>query len=107
MFLFGPIGPPELLLILLIVIYSSLLAGIFFPKAGEIFQSFPLYCMMALLFLSFLSISLSDISQNIRSKGVVIGVFLFIRMILLPAAIFFSCFLVSATTAFLAIDTFL
>lgn len=77
-------------LILLIVIYSSLLVGIFFPRAGGIFQSFPLYCMMALLFLSFLSISLSDISQTLRSKGVVIGVFLFIRMILLPAAIFFA-----------------
>ena len=75
-------------LILLIVIYSSLLAGIFLPKAGEIFQAFPLYCMMALLFLSFLSISLSDISKTLRSKGVVIGVFLFIRMILLPAAVF-------------------
>ncbi|NTV34488.1 MAG: bile acid:sodium symporter [Deltaproteobacteria bacterium] len=76
-------------LILLLVIYSSLLAGIFLPKAGEIFQAFPLYCMMALLFLSFLSISLSDISKTLRSKGVVIGVFLFIRMILLPAAVFF------------------
>jgi bile acid:Na+ symporter, BASS family len=76
-------------LILLLVIYSSLLAGIFFPRAGEIFQSFPLYCMMALLFLSFLSISLSDISETLRSKALVVGVFLFIRMILLPAAIFF------------------
>jgi len=76
-------------LVLLLVIYSSLLAGIFFPRACEIFQPFPLYCMMSLLFLSFLSISLSDISETLRSKGLVIGVFLFIRMILLPAAIFF------------------
>ena len=76
-------------LILLIVIYSSLLAGIFFPKASEIFQPFPLYCMMAMLFLSFLPISLSDITQTLRGKGVVIVVFLFIRMILLPVVIFF------------------
>ena len=76
-------------LILLLVIYSSLLAGIFFPRACEIFQPFPLYGMMSLLFLSFLSISLSDISGTLRSKGLVIGVFLFIRMILFPAAIFF------------------
>ena len=76
-------------LILLIVIYSSLLAGIFFPKASEIFQPFPLYCMMAMLFLSFLPISLSDIAQTLRGKGVVIAVFLFIRMILLPVVIFF------------------
>jgi BASS family bile acid:Na+ symporter len=76
-------------LILLLVIYSSLLAGILFPRAGEIFQPFPLYGMMSLLFLSFLSISFSDISGALRSQALVIGVFLFIRMILLPAAIFF------------------
>ena len=76
-------------LILLLVIYSSLLAGILFPRVGEIFQSFPLYCMMSLLFLSFLSIGFSDISATLRRKALVIGVFLFIRMILLPAAIFF------------------
>jgi BASS family bile acid:Na+ symporter len=76
-------------LILLLVIYSSLLAGIFFPRACEIFQPFPLYCMMSLLFLSFLSISLLEISQTISSKGLVIGVFLFIKMILLPVAVFF------------------
>jgi len=45
--------------------------------------------MMSLLFLSFLSISLSDISGTLRSKALVISVFLFIRMILLPAAIYF------------------
>jgi BASS family bile acid:Na+ symporter len=45
--------------------------------------------MMSLLFLSFLSISLSDITKTLRSQGAVIGAFLFIRMILLPAAIFF------------------
>ena len=76
-------------LILLLVSYSALLAGIFFPRACEIFQPFPLYSMMSLLFLSFLSISLSEISETLRSKGLVIGVFLFIRMVLLPAAVFF------------------
>jgi BASS family bile acid:Na+ symporter len=76
-------------LILLLVIYSSLLAGIFFPRTGEIFQSFPLYCMMALLFLSFLPIRLTDISDTLRNKALIIGVFLFIRMILFPAAIYF------------------
>ncbi|MGE5841946.1 MAG: bile acid:sodium symporter family protein [Deltaproteobacteria bacterium] len=75
-------------LILLIVIYSSLVAGILFPRVCEVFQPFPLYCMMSLLFLSFLSISLSDISETLRRKGVLIGVFLLIRMILLPAAVF-------------------
>jgi len=76
-------------LILVFVIYSSLLTGILFPKAGEIFQPFPLYCMMSLLFLSFLSFSIADILQTIRSQSLVIVCFLFIKMILLPAAVFF------------------
>lgn len=76
-------------LILLLVSYSALLAGIVFPGACKIFQPFPLYSMMSLLFLSFLSISLSEISETLRSKGLVIGGFLFIRMVLLPAAMFF------------------
>lgn len=76
-------------LILLLVIYSSLLTGIFFPKTCEIFQPFPLYCMMSLLFLSFLSISVLEIAQTITSNGLVIGVFLFIKMILFPAMVFF------------------
>jgi BASS family bile acid:Na+ symporter len=75
-------------LILLLVIYSSFLAGIFFPKASEMFQPFPLYCMMSLLFLSFLSISLGEIWQTIRSRGLVIGYFLFIKMIFLPVVVF-------------------
>lgn len=74
--------------ILLIVIYSSLLAGVFLPKIGVVFQPFPLYCMMALLFLSFLSISISDILETLRSKGLLIVVFLFLRMILLPVGVF-------------------
>jgi bile acid:Na+ symporter, BASS family len=76
-------------LILLLVIYASLLAGIFLPKTCEIFQPFPLYCMMSLLFLSFLSISFSEIGQTLNRNGLVIGIFLFIKMILFPAAVFF------------------
>jgi BASS family bile acid:Na+ symporter len=76
-------------LILLLVIYSSLLAGILSPEPCKIFQPFPLYCMMSLLFLSFLSISLSEISQAIGRNTLVIGLFLFVKLILLPVFIFF------------------
>jgi BASS family bile acid:Na+ symporter len=76
-------------LILLIVIYSSLAAGVLFPREAGIFQSFPLYTMMSLLFLSFLSIRISEIRHTIRSSGFVISCFLFIKMILLPILIFY------------------
>jgi BASS family bile acid:Na+ symporter len=74
-------------LVLLVVIYSSLVAGILFPKIGRPFQPFPLYCMMALLFLSFLSIKISQIWSTVRRSALLIGCFLFIRMILVPVGI--------------------
>ena len=74
-------------LVLLIVIYSSLAAGILFPETGRVFQPFPLYCMMSLLFLSFLSIRISKITDTVRKSALLIGGFLLIRMVLFPAAI--------------------
>lgn len=74
-------------LVLLIVIYASLVAGILFPKTGGIFQPFPLYSMMSLLFLSFLSIKISQITDTLRRSTLLVGGFLLIRMVLFPAAI--------------------
>jgi BASS family bile acid:Na+ symporter len=74
-------------LVLLIVIYSSLVTGILFPKIGRLFQPLPLYSMMTLLFLSFLSIKISQISNTVRRSALLIGCFLFIRMILVPVGI--------------------
>ena len=71
-------------LLLLIVIYSSLVVGIVFPEVGRPFQSFPLYCMMTFLFLSFLSIKISQIWSTVQRSTLLIGCFLFIRMILVP-----------------------
>jgi BASS family bile acid:Na+ symporter len=76
-------------LILLIVIYSSLAAGVLFPRVMWVFQPLPLFCMMSLLFLSFLPIRIGEIQHTIRSSALVISSFLFIRMILLPVIIFY------------------
>ena len=74
-------------LILLVVIYSSLLGGILFPKLGEVFQPFPLYCMMSFLFLSFLSIRITQISDTLRKSALLISGFLVLRMILIPVVV--------------------
>lgn len=74
-------------LVLLVVIYSSLAAGILFPETGKVFQPFPLYCMMSLLFLSFLSIKISQISNTVRRSALLIVCFLLIRMILFPLGV--------------------
>lgn len=74
-------------IVLLVVIYSSLVTGILFPKIGKPFQPLPLYAMMTLLFLSFLSIKIGQIWDTIRGSAPLIGCFLFIRMILVPLGV--------------------
>lgn len=74
-------------LILLFVIYASMAGGILVPKAGEIFQPFPLYCMMSFLFFSFLSIRITQISEALRKSPLLIGGFVLIRMVLLPLTV--------------------
>ena len=74
-------------LILLVVIFSSIMAGVLFPRFGAVFQPLPLYAMMALLFLSFLSIEVSAIWDTVKGASLVIVCFLFIRMILLPVSV--------------------
>jgi BASS family bile acid:Na+ symporter len=74
-------------LILLVVIFSSMAAGVMFPRFGAAFQFLPLYSMMTLLFLSFLSIKVAAIWDTIKGAPLVIVCFLFIRMILLPVSV--------------------
>jgi BASS family bile acid:Na+ symporter len=76
-------------LILLIIIYSSLLAGVLFPEACSVFQPLPLYSMMSLLFLSFLSISIMDIWRVARKSVIIVALFLVFRMLLLPVCFAF------------------
>ncbi len=73
--------------ILLVVIYSSLLTGIFFPGFSSFFQPVPFYSMMILLFLSFLPLHLADIKKTLAESLGEISLFLVIRMILLPVTI--------------------
>lgn len=76
-------------LIFLFVIFSTVLVGIMLPRSGALFQPLPLYCMMAVLFLSFLSIRLADICHTIRHSYPIVGGLLFCKMILLPIGVYF------------------
>jgi len=76
-------------LILLLVIFSSMLTGILFPEPASVFQPYPLYLMMFLLFLSFLPIELNDIWQLIRNNGPTVIWLACFKMILLPVAVYF------------------
>lgn len=74
-------------LILLVVIYASLLAGVVAPGFGGYFQPYPLYAMMTLLFLSFLSIRVADIRETVKGRAGPILSYLVFRMLLLPVAV--------------------
>jgi BASS family bile acid:Na+ symporter len=76
-------------LILLLVIFSSMLVGILFPEPASVFQPFPLYLMMFLLFLSFLPIELNDIWKLIRNNGPTVLWLACFKMIILPVLVYF------------------
>lgn len=76
-------------IILLLVIFSSLVAGVLFPGPASFFQPFPLYLMMFLLFLSFLSIRLEEVWLLLRRQGWTIAWLCFLKLAALPAVIYF------------------
>ena len=75
--------------ILLVVIFSSMLAGIILPRFGSIFQPYPLYLMMLLLFLSFLSIRIDAVWHTVRDNGRTVIWLSFLKLIALPLGIYF------------------
>jgi BASS family bile acid:Na+ symporter len=76
-------------LILLLVVFSSFVAGVLFPGPSSFFQPFPLYLMMFLLFLSFLSIRLDEVWLVLSRQGWTIAWLSFLKLVALPAGIYF------------------
>lgn len=76
-------------LILLIVLFSSLLAGILLPDFGAYFQPYPLYLMMGLLFLSLLPIRPEAIWTTIKKGWGRIAFLALVKIVLLPVAVFY------------------
>jgi len=76
-------------LILLLVIFCSMGAGIGFPNLGKVFLPYPLYLMMFLLFLSFLKIEFFEVLQNIKKTTSIILVLCLLKLLIIPAGLFF------------------
>jgi len=76
-------------LILLLVIFSSMLTGILFPEPASVFQPYPLYLMMFLLFLSFLPIELKDVWRLVKDNGKTVLWLACFKMMLLPVLVYF------------------
>ena len=75
--------------LLLVVTFPTIALAVLFPRFGSIFRAFPLYCMMALLFLSFLSIPVKSIWRIAQSSRRLVGYLLFVKLILLPVSVYF------------------
>jgi len=76
--------------LLLIAGLSSILAGIIWPEYGAPLRPYPVYCMMALLFFSFLPIRLGAILSSVKDSVLDLGCYIFIKLILLPILVFVS-----------------
>lgn len=75
--------------VLLAVIFSSIALGIALPRFGALFQPFPVYCMMSLLFLAFLSIPLVDVWRALQQSSAKIFFYTFLKLVLLPICVFY------------------
>ena len=76
-------------LILLLVIFSSMFAGIMFPEQVSFLQPFPLYLMMLLLFLSFLTTQMTSVWEILKSHGRAVIWLSFLKMLLIPTVIYY------------------
>jgi len=76
-------------LILLIVVFSSMIAGILFPAFGSCFQPFPKYLLMILFFLSFLSIQMDDIWIVLKRSAPAVALFTVFKLLVLPLGVYF------------------
>ncbi len=75
--------------ILLIVTLSSIAIGVGLPVVGRPFSGLPKYCMMALLFLSFLSIRILSIWRTAKAQIGRIALILCYKLCILPIMAYF------------------
>lgn len=89
--------------LLLLVTFSSITIGVCLPAIGLPFSGLPKYCMMALLFLSFLSIRIPSIWQTSKAQVGRIILILFYKLGLLPIAAYFLFNLIAPQYALAAL----
>ena len=89
--------------ILLMVVLVSMLGGILFPRFGSLFRHYPLYCLMTLLFLSFLSIELPLIWNTLKNSIVKIACLTLLKIAVLPVVVYYVFTVVAPSYAVAAL----
>lgn len=81
-----PFRPRDI--ILLAVVFSSMAAGICCPQIFAFLQPYPLYCLMILFFMSFLSIRLDEVWEALRQASLSILSLIVLKMVVLPLILY-------------------
>ena len=76
-------------LLLLVVVLSSMAVGIIFPRFGSLFQSLPIYCLMVLFALSYLSGELDAVWRTLKDHSKTILTFTVLKSLILPVVVFY------------------
>ncbi len=77
-------------LVLLLVVLSSMAAGIIFPGFGSYFQALPFYSLMALFFLSYLAIEHKAVRTALKNDKLTIAAFVALKSLALPVAVYYA-----------------
>jgi len=75
--------------ILLLVVFSAMGMGIGLPEFGRIFAPYPLYCLIILLFFSFLKINFLQAFTEARERAAILSVLCLFKLLIIPILFFF------------------
>lgn len=89
--------------LLIVVLYGSLVCGLFFPESSKQISPYIKYLMMTMLFLSFIKISPGDVWQALRTNwaGLILGTV--VRLVVAPALAYYATVLIYPPLAFSAL----
>jgi BASS family bile acid:Na+ symporter len=76
--------------ILFAVVFGSIAVAVCCPELGSIFQSYFMYCMMMLLFLSFLRIDFRALLDASTSSLVGLTALILVKLFILPSVLYFA-----------------
>ncbi len=76
-------------LLLLVVVLASMAVGIVFPGFSSRFQELPVYCLMILFCLSYLSIELKTVRSTLKNDMTRILAFVGLKSLVFPALVYY------------------
>jgi BASS family bile acid:Na+ symporter len=80
-----------------------MIGGILFPRFASMFCHYPQYCLMILLFLSFLSIEITEIWSTLKNSIRMIVCLTLLKIVILPVVIYYVFTVVSPSYAVAAL----